>query len=391
MEEPSSTSYDIVGSPTPLRIREDRRQLWTITRRAAACVTVLVALVILALSRPIARGVFLITLFSVCFSYVIAPLAERVRLPHRAYRKPLTPVMAVLLIYFVMLILGTTAWVLVAGKFQQQLTDLGGELPTYVDRARQRLEMIERITNRFSPPDPFANPLAGLWHTVSVSIKTNAIRVSTEVVACRPVLPWIWLVPTIALVLISRVGWFRQSAVAHLPEGHLRWRGEEFFHQVNSVLAGYTRAQMLASALIGITSMAGFWLIGLPHALFLGTISGALEFFPIAGPLSIAFAACGIVSRERLLVLIGFLVAMRLVQDYLIYPRLVGRGMHMHPVAIILAILAGAEVGGTLGVLMAIPFVGIASVAVRHWREYWAIEKLLKEHARQLGSEELGD
>ena len=71
--------------------------------------------------------------------------------------------------------------------------------------------------------------------------------------------------------------------------------------------------------------MAGFWLIGLPHALFLGTISGALELFPIAGPLSIAFAACGIVNGEQLLVLIEFLVAMRLVQDYLICPRLVGR------------------------------------------------------------------
>jgi len=345
----------------------------------------------LALNRPIARNALLITLFSVIFAYLVAPLAERVRRPHRAYRKPLTPVMGVLVIYFVMLIFGTTAWLLVAGKLQQQLTDLGDKLPTYVDRARQRLEMVERITDRFSPPDPFAEHLAGLWHTVSVSIKTNAIRVSAEVVACRPVLPWIWLVPTIALILISRVNWFRQSAVAHLPEGHLRWRGEEFFHQVNSVLAGYTRAQMLACVFIGIMSMAGFWLIGLPHALFLGTISGALEFFPIAGPLGISFAAFGIVSGERLLVLIGFLAAMRLVQDYLIYPRLVGRGMHIHPVAIILAILAGAEAGGTLGVLLAIPCVGIASVAVRHWREYWAIEKLLKEHARQPGSEDSSD
>ncbi len=71
--------------------------------------------------------------------------------------------------------------------------------------------------------------------------------------------------------------------------------------------------------------MAGFWLIGLPQALFLGTISGTLEFFPLARPLSIAFAARGIVSGEHLLVLNGFLVAMRVVQDYLIYPRLVGR------------------------------------------------------------------
>jgi predicted PurR-regulated permease PerM len=388
MEELSSTSYDTARSSRPLHIRIDRKQLWSIARRAAAGVAVLVAVVALALNRPIAKNVLLITLFSVIFAYLIAPLAERVQRPHLVNHKPLTPVMAVLVIYFGIIIFGSIAWLLVAGKLQYQLTDLGDQLPTYVDRARQRLETIERIINRFSLHDPFSEHLAGLWHTASVSIKTNVISVSAEVIACRPVLAWIWLVPTIALILISRVSWFRQSAVAHLPEGHLRWRGEEFFHQVNSVLAGYTRAQMLACIFIGIMSMAGFWLIGLPHALFLGTISGAFEFFPIAGPLGISLAAFGIVSGERLWVLIGFLAAMRLVQDYVIYPRLVGRSMHMHPVAIILAILAGAEAGGTLGVLLAIPCVGIASVAVRHFREYWAIEKLLKEHARQQGSVE---
>jgi predicted PurR-regulated permease PerM len=391
MEEPLSTSCDTVGSSTHPPARAERRQLWPVVRRAAAGGAVLVAAVALALNRPIARGAFLITLISVGLAYVIAPLVERVRRPYCAYRKPLTPVMAVLVLYFVMLILGTAAWLVVAGKLQRQFNDLSARLPTYTDRAQQRLEMIERVSNRFTPLEPFADHLTGFLRTLSVSIKTNAIRVGEEVVACRPVLPWIWLVPIVALVLISRVAWFRQSAVARLPEGHLRWRGEEFFHQVNSVLAGYTRAQLLACFLIGIASMVGFWLIGLPNALFLGTISGALEFLPIAGPLSIAIAACGIVSGERLLVLIGFLAAMRLAQDYLIYPRLVGHGMHMPPVAIILAILAGAEVGGTLGVLVAIPFVGIASIAIRHWREYWAIEKLLKEHARQPVSDGLSE
>lgn len=391
MENPNSTSFDTIGSSTPLQVRVDRKHLWSIARRATAGIAALVAVVVLALNRPIARYAILISLFSVCFAYLIAPLAERVRRTRRPYGKPLTPVMAVLVIYFGMFIFGTIAWLLFSGKIHRQLTDLGTELPSYVERVRQRVETIERITNRVSLPDPISDRLAGLWHTVSESIKTNVIRVSAEVMDCRPVLPWIWLVPTIALLLISRVGWFRQSAVGHLPEGHLRWRGEEFFHQVNSVLAGYTRAQLLACVLIGITSMVGFWLIGLPHALFLGTISGALEFFPIAGPLSVAIAAFGIVRGERLLVLIGFLVVMRLVQDYIIYPRLVGRRIHMHPVAIILAILAGAETGGTLGVLVAIPFVAIASIAVRHWREYWAIEKLLKEYARKPGSEGSND
>jgi hypothetical protein len=54
--------------------------------------------------------------------------------------------------------------------------------------------------------------------------------------------------------------------------------------------------------------------------------------------------------------------------------------MHLHALAVIIVIWAGAVVGGAAGVLVAVPVVGIASVALRHVRDYRAIETLVREH-----------
>jgi predicted PurR-regulated permease PerM len=58
---------------------------------------------------------------------------------------------------------------------------------------------------------------------------------------------------------------------------------------------------------------------------------------------------------------------LRVLQDYVIYPRLIGSGVHLHPFAVILAVLAGAEIGGVIGVLLSVPTLAVGS-AVYHWR-----------------------
>ena len=60
----------------------------------------------------------------------------------------------------------------------------------------------------------------------------------------------------------------------------------------------------------------------------------------------------------------------------MIYPRLIGRDIHLHPLVIILAVLAGAELGGVAGIFIAIPIVALVTVAARHylaWREQDAV------------------
>jgi AI-2E family transporter len=71
-----------------------------------------------------------------------------------------------------------------------------------------------------------------------------------------------------------------------------------------------------------------------------------------------------------------FLAVLRIVQDYVIYPRLIGQGIHLHPLAVIIAILSGAELAGVAGIFLAIPVVAILTVSYRHWLEHRGSEGL---------------
>src|SRR5947208_6454577 len=193
-------------------------------------------------------------------------------------------------------------------------------------------------------------------------------------------LPWLVLIPILGFFLLKDADSFRRSALAMLPRGRLRWRGDEFFQDVNSTLAAYIRAQLTACVLIGVISRVGFALIGMPSPLVLGLIAGALEFVPLVGPLVVAILAALLALLHSgfamAFIVLLFLGVLRIVQDYVIYPRIIGTGIHLHPLAVILAILSGAELAGVAGIFLAIPVIAILTVSYRHWLEHRGSETI---------------
>jgi predicted PurR-regulated permease PerM len=184
---------------------------------------------------------------------------------------------------------------------------------------------------------------------------------------------WLVLIPILAFFLLKDADSFRRSALRMLPRGRLRWRGDEFFQDVNSALAAYIRAQLIACLLIGVVCTVGFYILGVPYALVLGILAGVLEFIPLVGPLVVAIIATLVASFHSpgtAIATLAFLVVLRIVHDYVTYPRIIGSGIHLHPLAVILAILSGAELAGIAGIFLAIPVVAIVSVSYRHWMEH---------------------
>ena len=133
------------------------------------------------------------------------------------------------------------------------------------------------------------------------------------------------------------------------------------------------RAAVLGCLLITVICTIGFIVIGVPYALLLGVFAGLLEFIPLVGPLVVALGTtliAGFHSLNQAVMVLLFLGVLRVAQDYVIFPRLVRRGIHMHPLGVILAILCGAELAGIAGIFLAIPLVAVLSVSYRHWLEY---------------------
>jgi predicted PurR-regulated permease PerM len=101
-----------------------------------------------------------------------------------------------------------------------------------------------------------------------------------------------------------------------------------------------------------------------------------LEMIPLVGPLTVAVVATAM-APDRVTAVLIFLVVLRVVQDYLIYPRLISRALHLRPLLVVIALWAGGAIGGVVGVCLAVPFIGALQLTWRHYREYRDIEQLI--------------
>jgi len=321
------------------------------------------------------QGVILLLVLSMFFAYLIAPLVELVSRPMTlaGHRSRIPRPLAIGIVYLVLFAsIGIAGYVLLP-RLGTQVTEFGRQVPTYMDHARDRLQAWRYFIN----PDHFPQAVReAVEKTLARTTEAAGDYLSHGFAGLLPLLgylPWLILIPVLAFFLLKDAGAFRHSILLALPRGRLRWRGAELFEDINDTLAAYMRAALLGCLLVGVVCTIGFMAIGVPYALLLGVLAGLLEFIPLVGPLVVALGTslvAGFHSISQAVVVLLFLGTLRLAQDYVIFPRLVRRGIHMHPLGVILAILCGAELAGIAGIFLAIPAVAVLSVSYRHWLEY---------------------
>ena len=264
-----------------------------------------------------------------------------------------------------------------------QITEFAQEAPSYLDRARSRALAWTTSYEAYRLPAAVrdaVNKSAARAVEIAGTYVTEGL--GNVLVQLLGFLPWLMLIPILAFFLLKDSASFRAIALQTLPQGRWRWRGRELLQDINATLAVYIRAQLIACLLIGTVCTIGFSLIGVRYALVLGIVSGLLEFIPLIGPLVVALIAtliASVYSMKQVLGVVVFLGIVRIVHDYVVYPRIIGHGMSLHPFAVIVAILCGAALAGVPGIFLAIPTVAILSVGYRHWLEHTGSEGLVAD------------
>jgi len=367
-----------------------RRERWRATLYIVT-VLALVSLIVLAVAFDYfaAIGVLVIVFLSFIFTYLIAPAVERLRRATAASRsgRPVTRSIAVLAIYGTIGLVLFPLWIIAGHRVAPAIERVGGMVPQHTARFIEQLRASERWPDVVGLPISLRRAASDMTRRVSSSVQDDVRELGAELAGIRRFVPWLSVVPVVAFLLLTRWNRFRRSTTRVLPSPHLQWRGDEFLRHVNSLLAAYTRAQVTSGAIVGLICWIGFAALRLPYPGTLAIVAGMLEMVPLAGPIAVAVIATAMTTGTVLPVL-AFLTGLRLVQDYVIYPRLISRAMHLHPIAVVLALWGGAALGGLVGICLAIPVVGVFQVALRHWQEYRAIERLVEESIRQQAASE---
>lgn len=188
--------------------------------------------------------------------------------------------------------------------------------------------------------------------------------------------------PILAFYFLVDVPKIKRGARAMIP-ARRRAEFEAVLEKVGRAIGGFFRGQLLVALFVGVASALALWVVGLPFWAVVGLVAGLFNLIPLIGPavaaivaLLIAFttdsAGAGLLDLDAGWPLaIGSVVALLIVQqidNHIMSPNIVARTVNIHPVTVMLGLLAGGTLLGLWGMLLAVPVLATVKILLLH---YW--------------------
>jgi predicted PurR-regulated permease PerM len=186
------------------------------------------------------------------------------------------------------------------------------------------------------------------------------------------------LAPLLAYYVLRDLDVIRRRVLGAVP---LRLRPEVIVlgERLDRVVGGFIRGQLTVAAIVGVLVALACALLGLRYPVLIGVIAGVADIVPYFGPVigAIPAIAAGLaISPMRALQVAVALLLIQQLENSVIAPVLLGGRVGLHPLFVVLAVLAGGHFGGIVGMLVAVPLLGVLRVLVNfgwekilQWRE----------------------
>lgn len=317
-------------------------------------------------------------------AYMGDPLADRLE------ALGLKRTLAVVVVFLVLSAVALLMLAVLVPMVEKQIGLLAAKTPSYVARLRDLLQpTLDQITdqhgNKVLDWDALTRSLgATLKGAGSAAGKVFATLSKSGLVLVGWVANLI-LIPVVAFYLLRDWDRLVESVRVLLPR-RIEPTVSAIARESDEVLGAFFRGQLLVMLGLGTIYTLGLWIVGLDLALLVGLIAGLVSFVPYLGFI-IGILLAGILALiqfhdvAHLLGVVAVFAVGQAVEGMLLTPLLVGERIGLHPVAVIFAVLAGGQLFGFFGVLLALPVAAVIAVVLRHARRHYVQSDLYEEPA----------
>ena len=304
-------------------------------------------------------------------AYLCDPWADRLE------AKGLSRTSATILVFSVMVAVLVVVLVVLVPLLQQQLIEVIAKLPEYFDWLQT--QALPWIQQTLSLPE-FTLDLASIkkamadhWQQVGGVAAGLLGSVTSSGLAIVAWLANVVLIPLVMFYLLR--DW--DVMIAHISDLIPRRHAplvKRLARDCDTVLSGFLRGQLSVMLALGSVYTVGLYLVGLDLALLIGVFAGLVSFVPYLGfIMGIVFATIAVLMQYHdvfhlLLVFLVFGIGQTL-ESFVFTPWLVGDRIGLHPVTVIFAVMAGGQLFGFVGVLLALPVAAVVGVLVRYAHE----------------------
>lgn len=260
-----------------------------------------------------------------------------------------------------------------------QVTNLVQAVPTFLQKLSQgagpagglerRFQLVERLRAATSSQGVTS------WMSAALSGLDVLKRIATSFVGTI-------IIAFMTLFMLLEGPAWRLRITALLPDSN-RGSIQRIGSGVYKSVGGFVTGNLLASLAAGLVAIVLLLVTKIPYALPLALFVVVVELIPYIGPTvvtvllpAVAFATHGPV---RAAVVFGVLLAYHLIEGHTLRPLIYGRALRLSPLAVLIAIVLGTELGGVLGALAAIPVAGAIQVTVKELVHQRAVRRMVVE------------
>jgi predicted PurR-regulated permease PerM len=331
-------------------------------RTARVALTILLFVLVLAIVY-VARTVIVIFAFSILFAYLINPIVrflQRHSLFFKNLRGPHVLEAYLALIAFTML--------LSHGLFPD-LRKSAGQLLVAIPKLTDRISSGEIAIN-FGNNLGWADEQADQIRIVLQRHRSNIERSAGEIERSAPAaLAGALVIPILAIFFLSD-GENLANQVIHLVSRKENLAAvRSLADELHVMLQHYIRAKVILGGLSLAYCSVAMLVLGFQNAIVLGVLAGILEFIPVAGWITAAaiIVTAGVLTHAHWIWMLALLAVWRILMDYGIAPRVMGRELEIHPLLAIFTLMVGGAVGGIVGIYLSVPLVAALRVIYRRF------------------------
>lgn len=322
-------------------------------------------------------------------AYLGDPLVDR--LEARKLSRTLSVIIVFVIIFLVVLLIP----IILIPLIEQQFSSLAINFPKYVDWVQQNvvpyISQLINVDPTVFNTETLKQSMISSWREVG-GFAGNLVSGITK--SSMVLLAWfanLVLVPVVTFYLLRDWDVLMEKIRQLLP------RASEptvvrLSKECDEVLGQFLRGQLTVMVALGIVYSVGLWIVGLDLALLVGMIAGLVSFVPYLGFI-VGIVLAGIAAMMQfgditylLYVAIVFGIGQAL-EGMLLTPLLVGDKIGLHPVAVIFAVMAGGQLFGFVGVLLALPVAAVIVVLLRHVHELYRMSDIYGESTDQTDSD----
>jgi predicted PurR-regulated permease PerM len=318
----------------------------------------IVFIILLLVFIYLIKNIIIIFLFALIIASAIVPMVgffEKIKIPR---------VIGTLLVYIIVVGILALIVYLIIPSVAHDIKNLASTLPQYIEKISDKFDALKDVSSRYQGVvnriQDSLSELGDYLKGKSASLLSTAFGIFGGVFSFLMIL----IISFYISVLEKGV---QRTLTAVIPI-HYRDRVLDLWERAQQKFGKWMQGQVILGVIIGVLSYIGLSLLNIKFALLLAVLAGVLEIFPYIGPVIAGIPA----------VLIGFLqapiiglwvfilyVVIQQLENYVITPLVIGKVVGLNPIVVIMALLIGGQLGGILGMILAVPLVAVFAEFLR--------------------------